>query len=66
MIGISAMTVDALIGAYSFARFRTVAGIGGGHGRLPGTILKQYPALHAVLLDLPGVVASGKFRAWVG
>ena len=58
MTGISAMTVDALLGAYSFAGFRTVADIGGGHGRLLGTILKQYPALHGVLLDLPGVVAG--------
>ena len=56
MTGVSAMTIEAVLGAYSFARFKKVADVGGGHGRLLGTILKAYPALQGALLDLPAVV----------
>lgn len=56
MTGVSAMTADAVLAAYSFARFKKVADIGGGHGRLLGTVLRDYPDLRGVLFDLPSVV----------
>lgn len=58
MTGISAMATDAVLASYSFKEAKTIADIGGGHGRLLGSILRDYPGAQGVLLDLPAVVAG--------
>jgi hypothetical protein len=56
-----AMTQTARISAESianfggFARFRTVADIGGGQGHLLGEILRRHPNLRGILFDFPDV-----------
>jgi hypothetical protein len=49
---------DAILGAYDFSRFGTVADIGGGRGQLLGAILQRYPALHGILFDQPHVLSG--------
>lgn len=48
----------AVLAAFDFSRFTTVADVGGGHGSLIIAILKRYPQLHGLLVDLPHVVAG--------
>jgi hypothetical protein len=38
---------------YPFGRFHTLIDIGGGQGHIIAEIVKQHPALHGALLDLP-------------
>ncbi len=46
----------AIVAAYDFARFRTVADIGGGEGSTLAAILRANTSLRAILLDVPKVV----------
>jgi hypothetical protein len=48
----------AIVAAYDFTAFPTVADIGGGQGSTLATILQANPALRGLLLDLPQVVAD--------
>ncbi len=36
---------DAIVAAYDFSKFSTVADVGGGHGVLLAAILRAHPAL---------------------
>ena len=56
MTSYSFQTIPAVIAAYDFSRFGTIADIAGGYGHLLGAILKQYPAAKGVLFDLPVVL----------
>jgi hypothetical protein len=47
----------AIVSAYDFSTFQTVADIGGGQGSTLATIIGAHPSLNGVLLDLPHVVA---------
>jgi DNA-binding transcriptional ArsR family regulator len=47
----------AIVAAYDFSPFHTVADIGGGQGSTLAALLKANPSLHGILLDLPQVVA---------
>jgi SAM-dependent methyltransferase len=47
----------AIVAAYDFSPFRTVADVGGGQGSTLAAILGAHPALRGILLDLPPVVA---------
>ncbi|MCV7343348.1 methyltransferase [Mycolicibacterium rhodesiae] len=58
MTGLSESSVTAVVAAYDFSRFATIADIGGGHGRLLAAILASAPQAHGVLFDLPEVVAG--------
>ena len=49
---------QAVLSAFDFARFTTLADIGGGHGSLLTAILERYPILQGLLFDLPHVVAG--------
>lgn len=44
----------AVARAYDWGKFSTVADVGGGKGVLLAEILRAHPALHGVLIDLPG------------
>lgn len=48
----------AIAAVYDFATCRTVVDVGGGRGFLLATLLRAYPALQGILLDLPQVVAG--------
>ena len=54
--------IAAILGAYDFARFTTIADIGGGPGHLLRAVLEAAPAAHGVLFDLPDVVAALDFE----
>ena len=48
--------IAAVIGAYDFSRFDTVADIGGGRGHLLAAVLDAAPSAHGILFDLPEVI----------
>lgn len=56
MAGKSAAVVPAVVEAYDFSRFQTIADIGGGRGHLIQAILARVPNASGVLFDLPYVV----------
>jgi O-methyltransferase/methyltransferase family protein len=58
MTATAGVVVDAVAGSYDFARFDTVADLGGGVGTLLTAILERNPKLHGVLFDQPDVVAD--------
>jgi hypothetical protein len=58
MTGLSAQTTDALLAAYDFSPFSTIADIGGGHGNILTAILRHHPSASAILFDQPHVVAT--------
>ncbi|AKK28186.1 methyltransferase [Mycobacterium sp. EPa45] len=58
MTGLSESSITAVVAAYDFSRFATIADIGGGHGRLLAAILESAPQARGVLFDLPEVVAG--------
>lgn len=60
MTGISAVSADALLSSYSFGGAKTVADVGGGNGRLLGTVLLDNPHLQGILLDLPSVIENAE------
>lgn len=52
--------IAALLPAYDFSQFKTIADIGGGRGHLLRAILKQWPNTNGVLFDQSHVVAEVK------
>ena len=51
----AAADIAAVLGAYDFARFDTIADIGGGHGHLLRAVLNEAPRAEGILFDLPDV-----------
>ena len=58
MTDLSVNTAPAVVEAYDFSGFRTLADIAGGHGYLLAQILKANPNLSGVLFDVPPVIAG--------
>jgi hypothetical protein len=58
MTALSSRASAALLAAYDFGRFRTVADVGGGNGALLAAILTAHPGLDGILLDQAHVVAA--------
>ncbi|MFH0962883.1 MAG: methyltransferase, partial [Planctomycetota bacterium] len=54
--------IAAILTAYDFSSFATVADVGGGHGALLAAILKTHPCAAGILFDLPHVVAGARPR----
>src|SRR5438132_5097360 len=50
----------AVVAAYDFAKFRTVADVGGGQGSTLAAILHANPSLQGILFDQPQVVADAE------
>lgn len=48
----------AVLAAYDFSRFSTIADIGGGRGHLLRAVLQAAPHSSGILFDLPGVVGT--------
>src|SRR5579862_8617644 len=62
MTGLSASVVPAALEAYDFSGITTLVDVAGGHGELLMGVLKKYPALRGVLMDLDHVIAGAKPR----
>lgn len=60
----------AVLAAYDFRRFSTIADIGGGRGHLLRAVLDATPDASGILFDLPGVIetvdAAGRFAVQPG
>jgi C-methyltransferase len=50
--------IAAVLGAYDFSRFGTIADIGGGRGHLLRAVLDAIPTAQGVLFDLPEVITT--------
>jgi O-methyltransferase domain len=50
--------VAAVLAAYDFGRFRTIADVGGGRGHLLRAVLDAVPTAEGVLFDLPGEIGA--------
>jgi O-methyltransferase domain len=57
-IHMAARSTDALLAAYDFGRFSTVADLGGGHGTFLAALLARHPHVRGLLFDQPHVVAG--------
>ncbi len=49
---------DAVVAAYDFSAFQTVADVGGGQGSTLAAILRANPSLNGILLDQPQVITG--------
>ena len=58
MTGKAAADTAAVLGAYDFGRFDTIADIGGGRGHLLRAVLDAVPTAEGILFDLPDVVRT--------
>ena len=58
MTAISGFVGRSVVDGYDFGRFRELADIGGGQGRLLAAILDRWPDLHGVVFDQPHVVSG--------
>lgn len=56
----SAKRIRATVAAFDFSPFGTVVDVGGGRGALLTGILRAYPTVRGVLVDLPHVVAGAE------
>jgi C-methyltransferase len=57
----AAADIAAIVAAYDFSRFATIADIGGGRGHLLRAILDAAPNARGVLFDRPQVITAGDF-----
>ncbi len=58
MTGKAAADTAAVLGAYDFGRFDTIADIGGGRGHLLRAVLDTTTTSEGILFDLPGVIET--------
>jgi hypothetical protein len=56
MVGVHGRETAAIVDAYDFSAFKSVADIGGGNGSTLCGILGRHATLHGTLFDLPGVI----------
>jgi hypothetical protein len=56
MVSIHGRETAAMIDAYDFAQFKTLADVGGGNGSLLREVLQRVPKLRGILYDLPDVI----------
>jgi hypothetical protein len=50
----------AIAASYDFGSLRRLVDVGGGHGRLLGTILRAHPHLLGTLFELPSAIAGAR------
>jgi hypothetical protein len=62
MTNISAMTIPVVLEHYDFSGIGTLVDVAGGHGLLISQILKHYPDIKGILLDLPHVLEGARER----
>ena len=56
MVGVHGRETSAMLDAYDFSSFRSIAYIGGGNGSTLSGILKRHSSIHGTLFDLPSVI----------
>ena len=62
MSGMTAAANDAIMSLYDFSSFAKIVDVGGGHGGLMTSILKQNPEAKGVLFDSPQVIEGSLSR----
>jgi len=60
MTNMSAAIVPAVLEAYDFVGIGVLVDVAGGHGQVLRSILRQYPAMRGILMDLDHVIAGAK------
>jgi hypothetical protein len=60
MVSIHGRETLAMIEAYDFSRFGTLADLGGGNGSLLTAVLQKHPRLKGILFDLPHVIERAR------
>lgn len=58
MTNFTRIVVRALLDGYDFTGIGRLGDVGGGHGILLASVLRQYPAMQGVLFDLPEVLSG--------
>lgn len=59
----SQLEIDAILSAYDFSRFGSIADIGGGQGHLLRAVLDAVPHARGVLFDLPHAIEAARGHA---
>src|SRR5579884_752804 len=62
MTNLSASIIPAVIEAYDFSGIDTLVDVGGGHAQVLISILKAYPSMRGILVDLGHVIEGAKTR----
>ena len=60
MTTMSAAIVPAVLEAYDFSGIGTLVDVAGGHGEVLTSILRKYPSMRGILMDLAHVVVGAK------
>jgi hypothetical protein len=60
MTNFSAAIVPAVLEAYDFSGINLLVDVAGGHGQVLTSILRKYPAMRGILMDLDHVLAGAK------
>ena len=63
MRGLGVLSSPAVVSAFSLADFRQMVDLGGGTGHLAIAACEKYPALRAVVFDLPQVIETASKHA---
>ncbi len=62
MVGVHGAETAAMLSAYDFSAFGTLADVGGGNGSLLSAVLAKYPKLKGMLVDRPDVIPRARER----
>jgi hypothetical protein len=60
MTGWTTQVADTVVAAYDFGDVDKVVDVGGGYGLLLTTVLRAYPRMQGILLDLPHVITGAQ------
>jgi acetylserotonin O-methyltransferase len=63
MHGLGVLSSPAVVAAFSLAGFRRMVDLGGGTGHLAIAACEKYPALRAIVFDLPQVIETASMHA---
>lgn len=63
MHGLGVLSSPAVVAAFSLAGFRRMVDLGGGTGHLAVAACEKYPALRAIVFDLPQVIETASKHA---
>lgn len=62
MAELSRLVVSEVLRSYQFTRMHRIVDVGGGYGALLAAVLKEYPGLQGVLLDLPHAIKGASLH----
>ncbi|MBV9623138.1 MAG: homocysteine methyltransferase [Acidobacteria bacterium] len=58
MHGLGLLSSDKIVAAFDLSRFQRMVDLGGATGHLALAACERYPSLHAIIFDLPAVLAT--------